>query len=203
MFKTLVILNRALNQGLQRPLLHFSLDIPFIPFGNRVRYWSTCFNRWVWTLDEDVADADVVDSKTIVECPDQVIQAQVLPLLCASIDPECLRWAALSYLADPAGPNCHLHVDADVFHSLRNTFMGACREANGNMMFSVAGAQDFKIATVALQQYYAPECCCGTAPVVYHVALGRRSPLLNKNTNRVCSLRCKWYASTTCCPGCC
>lgn len=161
MFKTLVILNRALNQGLQRPLSYFSHGIQCTPLGKATRFRSPSLNRWVWVLDDDL---DIGSS--IYECPDQAIEAQVLPLLCVSLNPECVGWAALSFLADPAGPNCHVRVDADLSHSLRNTFMSACREADGHMMFSLAGAQDSKSGTVALQQYFAHQCICVTVSCV-------------------------------------
>ena len=146
-FKTLVFLNRSLIQGLQRPLMHFSLCIPFVPSGTFVRVWSQDSHRWVWNQDDDYGV-----TSTVWECPDEVIEAHVLPLLCISLNPAGARWAAFSFLADPPGVNCHVHMDADVVHSLRNTVMRACREAHGNMMFSVARPPDCKTNTVALQQ---------------------------------------------------
>lgn len=186
MFKTLVILNRALNQGLQRPLSHFSLDIQFTPFSNSVRVWSSSLNRWVWA-----PDATLGIGSTIYECPDQAIEAHVLPLLCVSLNPECTRWAALSYLADPDGPNCHVRVDADVFHSVRNTFMGACREADGYMMFSLAGPQDTKITTIAFQQFYDAHGICTMVSFGCDVVFGLCLALLKDIAYISFVLRCK------------
>ena len=104
------------------------------------------------------------------ECPDQVIDAHVLPLLCVSLNPGSLPWAALSFLADPAGADCHVHVDADVSDALRNTFMCACREAHGYMMFSVVGPQGCQADSVALKQCFAAHCMCVTVFSVCHVA---------------------------------
>ena len=135
-FDTLVTLDHALLKGLGRPLASFKLNIDFAyPTADTVRFWSPARSRWVWRARSGDTAYD------IDECPDPVIRAHELPFVRTSTDQAQWGWAALSYMADPNGYNCHAYSDPDVHHRMWNNFLRACREADGFIMLSLERAQ--------------------------------------------------------------